>query len=356
VDPEVRARLAALGYVGTFVASTTTARTERADPKDKIGLFNLMSHARDTSQEEGALDKSMALLQRVVKEDPNVIDAWIMLGNQHQRLRRYREAVGYYRRALELKPDYDLAVINLAGTYRALGDDEAALAGYQRYLELNPKDAYVRYSMGELYLDRGDLVRAEQEFQQALAANSSVAPAKNALGVIAYRRGDIEGAERLTREALAMKSDVRLARYNLALVAEARGDTASAERYYLEELEQHPDSYRAAFNLSRLYERTGERQLQIDALKMAIDGNPRFAEGHLYLAKAYVDTGGSLTEATALARKGLELKPGPDVAPLGHYVLADIYSRQGRRQDADRELALGRAAEGAQRGGKPRGE
>jgi tetratricopeptide (TPR) repeat protein len=107
----------------------------------------------------------------------------------------------------------------------------------------------------------------------------------------------------------------------------------------------HPDSYKAAFNLSRLYERIGERALRIDALKQSIEGNPAFAEGHLVLAKAYLDEGRDLDEAAKLARKGLELNAVSELAPLGHYVLADIYNRQGRRAEAAREVALGRAAE-----------
>jgi len=43
VDPEARARLAALGYVGSFVATVSGPASTRADPKDKIGLFNLMT-------------------------------------------------------------------------------------------------------------------------------------------------------------------------------------------------------------------------------------------------------------------------------------------------------------------------
>ena len=50
---------------------------------------------------------------------------------------------------------------------------------------------------------------------------------------------------------------------------------------------------------------------------------------------------------------GLSLSPAPQVAPLGHYVLADIYNRQGRAADAAREVAQGRALEaGARRGGR----
>jgi hypothetical protein len=34
-----------------------------------------------------------------------------------------------------------------------------------------------------------------------------------------------------------------------------------------------------------------------------------------------------------------------DVAPLGHYVLADVYARQGRDKDARRESELGQQLE-----------
>ena len=65
VDPETRARLASLGYVSSFVATESDAATLRADPKDKIALFNLMSEARDVAQEESAnLQKTIGLLRR----------------------------------------------------------------------------------------------------------------------------------------------------------------------------------------------------------------------------------------------------------------------------------------------------
>jgi tetratricopeptide (TPR) repeat protein len=355
-DPEVRAKLAALGYVGSFVASAADPRTGRADPKDKIRLFNKLGSARDLSkerQEDEAepVDKIIALLNEVVGEDPNVIDAWFMLGNQYFNQGNFTKAVEYYKRTLSLKPDYDIAVINLAAAYRGLGDDEAALAGFEHYLKIDPKDAWVRYRIGEIWLDRGDLQRAEEQFQAALSVDDKVAPAKNALGVIAFKRGDLDGAERLAREALALRSDVRLAHYNLALIAEQRGDIRAAEREYVEELKAHPEAYKAAYNLSRLYEDVGDREGQIGALKQAIEGNPRFVEGHMFLAKAYLDSGQKLDEALRLAQKGLELGPTAEFAALGHYVLADIYSRQGKPQESARQGALGRASEARGRAG-----
>jgi arylsulfatase A-like enzyme/Tfp pilus assembly protein PilF len=350
VDPEARARLAALGYIGSFVASASDPRTGRADPKDKIGLFNKLGEALDLSKErEGgedeSFDKVVALLESVLREDPQVIDGWFMLGTVYLRHDDPAKAVEYFKHTLTLKPDYDLAVINLAQAYRGLGDDDAALAGFEQYLKIDPKDPFVRYQIGEIWMDRGDLVRAEQSFHQALEINPHLASAKNALGVIVLRRGDAVEAERLIREAIGLKADVRLAHFNLALVAEQRGDVAGAEREYVEELKQHPDAFKSAFNLSRLYEQVGDREGQIGALKQSIDANPRFAEGHIYLAKAYLESGANFAEAIQLAKKGVELAPKSAFAPLGHYVLADLYNRLGRPQEAAREVGLGRALE-----------
>ena len=345
VDPEARARLAALGYVGSFVATVSGPSTNRADPKDKIGLFNLMTGSREIAKDKDSFERVVAMLRTVVDQDPNVIDAWFNLGNQYYKVGRFEEAIAHFSRALKLKPDYDLAVINMANAYRKLGRDDAALAGYEHYLTIDPKNAQVKYQIGEIYLDRGEDAKAEASFKAALAIDDRTASARNALGAMAFTRGDVATAEREIRAALAMKPDVRLAHYNLALIAEQRGDMAGAETEYKRELEQHPGSYKAAFNLSRLYERQGNAPAQIAALKTSIEANPRFAEGHLFLAKAYVDTNGDPAEVIRLARKGLELNPAPAVAPLGHFAMAAAFMKQGNGTDASRELAAGRALE-----------
>ena len=345
VDPEVRARLAALGYVGSFVATSASPRGERADPKDKISLFNLMNSARETGKAgDDSFAEAVGLLRRVVAADPKVIDAWFMLGNEHFKARKFNEAITYFRKALELKPDYDLALINMANSYRALGNDEAAMAGYEQYLRVDPKNGYVHYQMGEIALDRGDRAGAERRFREALAIDAKVAPARVALGVMAFNEGDLPAAEREIAAALALKPDVRLAHFNLALISETREDWQKAEAEYRRELDLHPKEFKAAFNLSRLYERLGNRKGEIEALRESVAANDAFAEGYLYLARACLN-GGDLDEAAAMARKGLDIDSGSAQAPLGHYVLADVFSKRGRLAEAQRELAAGRAAE-----------
>ncbi|MCR4374547.1 MAG: sulfatase-like hydrolase/transferase [Acidobacteria bacterium] len=361
VDPETRARLAALGYVGSFVATAEGPATDRADPKDKIGLFNLMTTARDIARgadpgaargaDPGAAKgadpgaEAIAMLRKVVAEDPNVIDAWFMLGNEYFKTGQFTEAIAQFARALDLKPDYDLAIINMANAYRRLGQDDAALAGYERYVMIDPKNAYVRYQIGEIYLDRGDDARAETEFAAALEIDPKLASARVATGVLAFERGQLPQAEQLLKEALALKADVRLAHFNLALIAEARGDDAAAETSYRAELAQHPTAYKAAFNLGRLKARQGRVAAAIGFYKNAVDTNPEFAEGCFYLAKAYFDEGRALDDALTYARKGLALEPEGQTSPLGHFVIGSVLMRRGQSAAAERELAKGLALE-----------
>ena len=53
-----------------------------------------------------------------------------------------------------------------------------------------------------------------------------------------------------------------------------------------------------------------------------------------------------LDAAEAAARKGLESNPDPRMAPLGHYVLADVYNRRGQHARAEAEAAKARRLEG----------
>ena len=347
IDPDTRDRLAALGYLGSFV---TTAEqpgepSSLPDPKDKIHLYNLMRRAREASLGEGGAEVAIQALEQVLAEDPSVIDGWVRLGNEQRRLRRMEAAIESYQQALALKPDYDLAVINLANAYRSIGADDEAMLGFERFLRLDPRNVQVRYELAQMLVDHNELEAADEHLQEALQFAPEMAAAQNARGVIALRRAKPDTAAALIGEALEIKPDVRLAHFNLALIAESRGDAKEAERLYKQELELYPQSYKAEFNLGLLLGATGDREGQAAAFRRAIGINPEFAEGHFFLAKALLDSGERLDEAIDLARTGLSLEPSPAMAPMGHYLLADIFTRLGRTEEAEREIASARALE-----------
>ena len=147
--------------------------------------------------------------------------------------------------------------------------------------------------------------------------------------------------------ALEKKPTLDTARFTLGLVYEERAQADKAIASYRAEIETNPKAYRAAFNLAKLLQKAEKREEAVTYFKKAVDLQPDFGTGQLYLAKALLDAG-DLGGAEKWAREGLAHKPERNLAPLGHYVLADVYNRQGREPEAQREIA---AAEKLQRGG-----
>jgi tetratricopeptide (TPR) repeat protein len=79
-----------------------------------------------------------------------------------------------------------------------------------------------------------------------------------------------------------------------------------------------------------------------------VEQAPEFGPCYWYLAREELNRG-RLDEAADLARRGLQAQPVSDVAPLGHYVLADVYNRRGEPAKAQEELSKARKLEAALR-------
>jgi arylsulfatase A-like enzyme/Flp pilus assembly protein TadD len=352
LDPDTLQRLAALGYVGNVIDMDPTAVLP--DPKHKLKLFSMMNAAKAKAQDDDVAG-AVALMRQVIAEDPNIMDAHLTLGNWLVRSRDPEGAIVAYKAALSLKPDDEVSLTNLAQLYRARGrteDELAALEVFRSALRVNPRNPQSWYQLATLYLDARRLDDAAGAFKDALAANPKMGAAHNGLGVVAFERGDLPRAEELVRQGLELEPGLRTGRFNLARIREARGDMRAAETLYQEEIATYNDNGRAWFNLAQLRRTRGDREAYLATLRQAIEKAPDFGAPYWYLAREELGAG-RLDSARDLAERGLKAQPVSDVAPLGHYVLADVYNRQGRPQDAAAEVAKARRMEGALKRASP---
>jgi tetratricopeptide (TPR) repeat protein len=148
----------------------------------------------------------------------------------------------------------------------------------------------------------------------------------------------------MVTRALELEPRLRTGRYNLARIREARGDVSGAEALYREELATYADSGRARFNLAQIERARGDRAGYLRELSDCVAKAPEFGACHFYLAREELGAG-RLDAAADLAKRGLEAQPRSQAAPLGHFVLADVYSRRGEAQLAEAEAAKGRKLE-----------
>ncbi len=336
LDEATRAQLAALGYLGGASRVRVDPDEPLADPKDKIVLYNLLK-AAGTDSTEDRISDAMAKVRRVLEEDPGILEAHFVLGNLFVKQEDWEGAIAAYREALALDPEYLSAVLGLADAYRLAERYEEAAAGYRRLLDLDPNDNKAHFHLAEIHAAREEYEEALEVLERLEATGEQRAPAHNLKGQCLLSLGRLNEAEAELRRALEMDDRLSDAWYNLALLFEERGDGAGAIEAYETRLEMAPKDFRSHFNLGRLLGAMGDPVRMEASFRAAVEANPDFAVGYLYLAKALLDRG-DLTQAEGAALRGLSLSPEPGMAPFGHFVLADIYNRQGRLAEAEREV------------------
>jgi len=351
LDSETAEKLAALGYVGGGFSARHLEDRPRGDPKDTIALYNLLKQAGGASS-RGEVEEAIRLVQQALAVDPEILEGHMLLGNFLRKRGRSAEAIEAYRRALALDPDHDETVFLLAVTYKDMGRATDARVGFERARTLDPRNGKVLWNIADLDMRAGRFAEAEAVLKDALARKVEEERFLVKLGECYIEMKRYDAAEEALRQALARRAGVETAHFNLGLIAEERGQPARAMAEYEEELQGNPKGYRASFNLAKLLLRAGRTAEAVQRFQQSVAVTPEFGTGHLYLAKALLDLG-DLGAAEEAARKGLRSSPEPAIAPLGHYVLADVLNRRGRPREAERETVAARRLERALPGPPP---
>jgi predicted Zn-dependent protease len=112
------------------------------------------------------------------------------------------------------------------------------------------------------------------------------------------------------------------------------------ERFYAyaEEVELFPDNVPARFNLGNVELELGDVAAAEQEMRTLIEKSPDSAKPYLLLARVRLRQGRDLAEVERLAKAGLERTEADDLKVLGYYLLADVYSRQGRQAELERVL------------------
>ena len=337
IDSETEERLAALGYVAGSVSPKKIDEAARGDPKDKIDLYNLMKEA-STLSFEGKVDEAIATVRQALDKDPEIVEGYMLLGNFYKKLKRPADAIAAYRDALARDADHQNALFSLALTYKDEGRLDEARVGFERAHEVDPRNGRVLWQLADLWMRKGEFARADAIISDALERKVDEYRLLLKLGETRIEAKRYDEAERALKAALEKKPGLALAHFDLGLTYEGRGEIDKAIESYDAELGANPKAYRAAFNAAKLLQKIGRTNEAVAHFRKAVEIEPTFGTGQLYLAKALLDAG-DLGGAEQWARAGLTNKPEPRLAPLGHYVLADVYERQGRAADARLEVA-----------------
>ncbi len=342
LDEQARVKLAALGYIGSFADQSTLEGRALANPREKIGIFNQLSRSKELMLEE-KYDEAVALIQGIIDEDPEVIDAYFTLGNLYFKQRDFQNSLDSFFQALERRPNDAFIVINLINSYLGLGDLEEAERFALGIIDTVPPDSQLFLSIGNIMMLQDKYEEAVVYYEKGRELNPNSASAYSALGGVYVKLGRLDEAEDYLLIADETNPQLRELHFNLALLSEERQDLTKAAEEYRLELENNPYNFRASFNLSRIYRFLKDDREEEKYLNKAMEINPNFPLSYFYLARIYLSRGTMYQEAIVLTEKGIELNPPQKDLPLGYFLLADIYNRLGQPAKSQENLEKGKA-------------
>jgi len=105
----------------------------------------------------------------------------IKLGTAAQEQGNLDEAIGQYRKSLEVRPDSAEANNNLGLALAGRGEVDKAIARFRMALELNPHYAEAHYNLGNVLAGRGQIDEAIAHFKKALEIKPDYAEARRSL-------------------------------------------------------------------------------------------------------------------------------------------------------------------------------
>lgn len=177
---------------------------------------------KDPQARNAQLEKAIGHLKEALRIHPTYKNAYLLLGNAHNYLQRYDEAIAYYDQALVLDPNYKEALRNRALTYRDAGkffgekqaDPLKAETYLKKALEQLPDDYETLRLLGVACGVQGRNQEAIQYFSKAAQIMPENADAWLNLAYAWFNSGNPEEANKYQQKALELDPNIIQQRMN----------------------------------------------------------------------------------------------------------------------------------------------
>lgn len=322
--------VAALDRVVALVPNDLAALTHRADIRLELGLT-----------EEAEVDYRL-----VLERDPASSAARLGLGRIDFDRRDYESALEGFEQALRGQPPGSVVHHHLGLTLRRLGRREEAA----KQLELNDHLSVVfpdplftelqRLNVSrEAHIKRGSAAMRQGNPRAALAAFLDALEAMPDdpltifnVGMALIELGEKEEAEARLRQSIAINDNYRDPQYNLALILAERGDLEGAERHFRRAAEIDHEDIEARVRHADALTRLQRSDEAIELLEGVLAADAASPLAQLALGAAHQRAGSDSAARIALS-KVLDAAPGASAERAeAHYRLAVLAEANGAAQ------------------------
>jgi predicted O-linked N-acetylglucosamine transferase (SPINDLY family) len=301
-------------------------RVLRAQPNhvDALQLLGLILH------QQGRTEQAIDHLRRALRVKPDYAEVHNNLGNMLMEQSKWDEAIASFREAIRVKPGYAQAYGNLANTLSKFGvallregRPADAKACYEEVLRIQPNQAEAHNNLGIAYKSLGQLNAAAACYQNALRCDPGHIESLYNLGNVLMDQGRIAEAQTSFEEAVRRRPDYAEAHNNFGIVLKEQNRIEEALTRYREALRLRPEFSDAWNNVGVALHRLANLDDAVAAFDNALRFEPENAGAWTNLGNLRKDRG-EMAEALDAFRTAAHL--APDRAAFdGNYVFSLCY-------------------------------
>jgi len=316
--------------------------------QDVEGRLDLTSHGaalRNASRLfrwAGKFEEGYRLGLRATEIFPTDAEAYFQVAANAVELGRVDEAIEYYRRALNIEPNYARAHCGLAIALELHGDpldrarpDEAS-AHYTRALEIEPDYPEAHSGLARTLASQNRLEDAIWHFRQAIRAEPDMVQAHGGLGIALHMQGKLEEAIACYRKALQIDPEHVEAHSSLACALAEQGKLDEAINHYRRALKGRPDYDEVHYRLGRTLMMAAQFDDALEHFRRAAQLKPDWPEPLNGIAQILIvhpdPKSRDVGEAVRLAERAATLTEYNDHSVLD--TLAAAYAAAGQRDQA----------------------
>jgi tetratricopeptide (TPR) repeat protein len=329
------------------IRSLTDTVSEHPRSAEGWGRLALTLHAHSF------LAEAVSAYAQAAALDPDEFD-WPYLAGLALHHQESDEAIEWFERAYELRPDYTPLLLNYARSLLAAGLLEEATVMFQRVLSREPASPHAHLGLARVAVLQEDLAGARRHLEQALMAAPLDPEVHALLAQVLSRQGESEAAElELKRskqaEAFAPFPDsvyLNVAREGVGSFWHLRrgedlmrwGNYAAAAAEFEQAVRLSPD-VASHTRLGAALDRLGQSGDAVRHLEAAVTLAPTNVDALRHLSAALF-AAGRYDEAVARAEDARRFDP---TASAVYLLLSQLHARSGEWRDAVAVLRQGHA-------------
>ncbi len=301
------------------------------DPLVRNGIgWSYYNLALENSDNQEQLKLAEDYFKKAVNLDPEFAIAHNNLGLAYKALDQNKEALSSFQTAIDLDPKYKKPYLNIGSTYLAQKKYDKVLEFYQKALEIDPDYALAYYAIGNFYFSQKKYPEAIASIQKSQKLDPKYLNTYKLLADIFVNQGQPQRAIDELNKGLKVKEDDGL--YTaLSQIYRDLGDTKKSEELFAKGLSLQPNSSTVyQFNLGLKFKREGKFKEAKEQLTKALNLAPKDKDTHIALAQVEGELK-NYDEAIKLLQKALTIDP-EDINIYDE--LGTAYSEKGDYQAA----------------------